>query len=667
MIALPGSIGGLLSLRSLQGSDEALYYNLPKKWREYVDAYFAIFNELAHARNVRAASEQLAERNAHLGRGFSAKTIRRLWRDYRRAQDWKVLLNDYKGTTQPQPAEFIRELQRLVEKNNRVAAPVFKQIRRNWAAGEVIAGFGTWQDHWAKIHGGDIPEFFPEDFYPSGWDDRNLYRYLPSDAQLGLARDGHKATHHLLPQVERTTAGLRPLEGVIFDDVRTDWLVIVPGQPTPVELWLLVAMDIATRKIVAWVAKAYLTDDEGKRQELLRAEMRQLVGSVLQLGLPEGYPIRLIVENQKATLSTEERKVLAHITGNQVITELSGMTHRTVLPGGYEETSGQPWFKAPLESYFNLFHNELATVPGQTGASYALMPGELEGRKKAARMLLKAAAEADLSADVIRQLKAPFLQYHEAIDALTTIIDLLNNRVEHQLEGFEQRAFFRFSPRESFRPIEELARYPREQIKLAQIKHRLESSQERWERLMQAERFTPVSEISLLPFIAKSIPSVEVFKPYHVRIMKTIYRAEHERLAVERREAFTAKVLETDPSIAHLFDEAGSHVCVVRCTERVGWFDEQAHERAFAEQAHYRSLIEQPLRERHAGDAVAREAADQHNEALIQAHRAGSAMIAGAAAAKQQTRRQTAAQVQQNANRSRRLAERARAQLEQPL
>ncbi len=664
MIALPATIGAKLTLQSLRGSDEAIYYSLPSKWQNYVLSYFAIFNELANSRNVKAASIELAERNSHLGRGFSAKTIRRLWREYRRSNDWKILLNDYQGTKDPLPADFLEELRRRIEKNKRVAAPVFKELRREWAAGKVIPGYGTWRDHWAKVHGDDAPEFFPDDFFPRGWDERNLYRHLPSDAQLTLARDGHKAAHALLPQIERTTAGLRPLEGVVFDDVRTDWLVIVPGQENPVELWLLVAMDIATRKIIAWVAKAYLTDDDGKRQELLRAEMRRLVGSVLQLGLPEGYPIRFVVENQKATLSDEEKRVLAEITGDRVLVTKSGMTHRTILPGGYSETSGQPWFKAPLESFFNLFHNELAALPGQTGASYALMPGELEGRKKAARALLKAAAEADLPADVIRQLKAPFLHYHEAIDALAAIIDLLNNRVEHELEGFEQRAFFRFSPRENFRPIEELARYPREQIKLAQIKHRVESSQERWVRLALAERFTPVSELALLPFIAKSVPEIEVFKPYHVRIRKVVYRADHERLAVERREQFTAKVLETDPSLAHLFDSAGSYVCALRCTEKVGWFDEAAHERAFAEQAHYRALIEQPLRERHAADAGEREAAAEHNDALIQAHRAGSAMVAGAERAKRLTRRESEATVRQNAERSRRLAQRARAQIE---
>lgn len=665
MIALPSTFLRKLCLQSLSAQDEALFYGLPDKWQDYVLNYFEIFNALAAAPHVKSACLELAERNAHLGRGYSAKTIARLWRAYRKARVWTVLLKDYKAPKEPLPREFIEELKRRCEDNQRVSSTAIKSIRRDFARGVSIKGYGTWREHWQRVHRGEpAPDFWPDDFYPTGWHPRNLARHCPSGAELGLARDGYHASHHALPQIERTTAGLRALQGVVFDDVRTDWLVIVPGYPEPAELWLLVGMDIASRYIVAWAAKAIVKGEDGKKQHILRSEMRQLAASVLRSpGLPEGYEVRFVVENATATLSEAEKATLRQITGDQLAVTNSGMTHRTALPGGYEETSGQPWFKAPLESFFNLFHNELAALPGQTGASYALAPGDLDERKRAAKALLKAAAEADLPASVIAQLKAPFLQYHEAIDALTAIFRLLNERVEHDLEGFGQVAEFRFTPAENYRPIAELGRYPREQIRRAMIRHRRQSPLERWQQLTAAERFQPVSELALLPFLARTIADVAVFKPFHVRIGKVVYRADHERLRHERRESFTARILESDPSQAHLFAADGRHVCVVRCIEKVGWFDEAAMQRAFGEQKHYQALIEQPLRARHADKQPAREQAAAHNEALIAAHRNGQAMVEAAAEASTETRRQSAADRRRNQKRAAQLTAQAQRQL----
>lgn len=665
MIALPSRIGPrALSLQSLRGEDEAVFWSLNQRWRDYVLTYFEIFNELAAAPSVKSASLEIAARHEHLGRGFSAKTIRHLWREFRRTQDWQVLLKGYLGK-QPQPPAFIALVQQRCENNQRKCAAELRKIRREWSEGAAIAGYGTWQQHWQRVHPGEeVPEFFPDDFFPEGWHPRNLYRYVSSEAELGLARDGLHATHHLLPQIERTTVGLRPLEGVVFDDVRTDWLVIVPGIPQPVELWLLIAMDIATRKILTWAAKAIVTDDDGKKQHLLHSEMRLLTGSLLkQYGIPRDYVCHWVVENQTATLNQGDVATLRQISGGTIAVTFSGMTHRAALPGGYVEDSGQPWFKAVLESFFNLFHNELAALPGQTGASYAVKPGELEGRRKAAKALLKAAAEADLDADTIRRLKAPFLHHHEAIDVITHLVALLNQRCEHDLEGFETRAEFRFSPAERYQPIEQLARYPREQIRLAQIRHRRESPDERWDRLARGVAFDPVSDLAALPLLARTVERVEVFKPYHVRIGKVIYRAEHERLRCERREPFTARILDSDPTVAHLFDAGGAHVVAVRCTEKVGWFDEAAHVRAFGELNHYRALLEQPLKERHADRAVARAEAEAHNAALLAAGRTGRAMVEAADTARLDKKRQDNVTLKRNAQRARQLAARAEQQL----
>src|SRR5690606_15012396 len=137
-------------------------------------------------------------------------------------------------------------------------------------------------------------------FLPAGFSERNLARLVPSKAELEYARRGVFAAHGLLPQKRNDYRSLRPLEIVVFDDVRCDWEIYYPGADKSCQMWMLVAMDAATRVVLDWVTLARVPDDQGKRAELLGEHMLILVGGILQrYGVPRDYAMTLKVENAK--------------------------------------------------------------------------------------------------------------------------------------------------------------------------------------------------------------------------------------------------------------------------------------------------------------------------------------------------------------------------------
>jgi hypothetical protein len=56
--------------------------------------------------------------------------------------------------------------------------------------------------------------------------------------------------------------GLRPLEVFVFDDVRTDFRTLVPGYASPVELNLLIVLDVATGEQINAIEKLQMLQKE---------------------------------------------------------------------------------------------------------------------------------------------------------------------------------------------------------------------------------------------------------------------------------------------------------------------------------------------------------------------------------------------------------------------
>ncbi|MGH8185717.1 MAG: hypothetical protein ACREUC_04075, partial [Steroidobacteraceae bacterium] len=494
----------MLALATLPSHVRALYLRTDDKLQPKLAARMRAISCLeqtprsAWKRKAQELSRELTPRH---GRGFSPKNLLTLFRDYRERGPEALLLDYCHGRDHEMPAKFVTFLAQRVESNKRVASVELDAIRAEWLTGAEIPGYGTWHALWkTKFAADPEPAECPEWFLPSGWSPRNLRRYLPGETQITLARDGFFAAHGILPQKKNDYSQLRPLEVVVFDDVRTDWLVSYPGVTHLCELWLLVAMDVATRTVLDWVSLAAVPDDEGKRAELLEQHMQLLGGALLQrYGIPSAYKMTWLVENAKATLRDSACTALATLSGGQIEVKKTRMVNRA-LPGGYIERHGTPYdTKGVLESFFRTFHDHLAAQPGQTGARYDLAPAELEAQKKEHVALMKAAA--DLPAEVQDTLRHSVLRYSEAVSALERVVLHLNNRDGHSLQGFERIELWRFPEDKAWRSFDELRRYPAAEARRAIFTHRTESPLQRLERLMRLQPApVRVPDEALLPF-----------------------------------------------------------------------------------------------------------------------------------------------------------------------
>lgn len=627
----------MLTLATMPSPVRALYLRTPDHLRAKVDARIhAIQAFAAMPRSQwKATAAQLAARlSPRFGRGFSAKSLTNLWRAFR--QDGaEVVLYGY-GALRAKPEEFVQELTRRVEENKRVASVELEALRADWLAGKEIPGYGTWATAWAKSNPGEaLPESCPEWFFPAGWSDRQLRRALPGNPTLTLARDGYFAAHALLPQKRNDYAGLRPLELVVFDDVRTDWLVSVPGVKKPCEFWLLVAMDAASRCIIDWVSLVAAPGEDGEREQLLEEHMKILVGSLLQkYSMPSGYQMTLKVENAKATLRQPAREALQVLAGGQIAVEYTRMVNRA-LPSGYGERHGTPWdVKGILERTFSSFHDHGAALPGQTGARYDLKPAELEAQIKEHAALMKEAE--DLPADVVAQLRSAFLTQAEAVQAVEAVFAKLNQRRKHSMQGFDQVEMWRFPEDSGWRPLDELRHLPAREVSRAIFEHRMESPLERLEKLLRAQpKPTPVPAEALLAFMARTIKTVRHPAPYTIAWREAgvefIFRGELAELASGKGGPFSVKLLPGEPNVAHLYLAAdGRRLGALSrvLAPRIG--DEEAQMRAVGEVQHFRSLIIKPIMQRHAPVRQVHEDRNAANAAIIRAAREGDAMLAGA-------------------------------------
>lgn len=649
----------MLSLATLPPPVRALYLRTDDELKPKIDARLKAIAQLAQTprsqwgRTAELIAASLAPR---YGRGFSKKNILELFRQYR-AEGPEALMLGY-GRESEKPAAFIDHLARRVEKNRRVASVELEAIRAEWLSGKIIPGYGTWQDAWAKqFEGEDLPESCPEWFIPDGWSPRNLRRSLPGEAAVEFARNGFFAAHGLMPQKQNDYSQLRPLEMVVFDDVRTDWLVAYPGVTRACELWLLVAMDVATRTVLDWVSLAAVPDDEGKRAELLEEHMKLLGGALLtRYGIPTAYKMTWLVENAKATYRDSAKAALGTLSGGQIEVKNTRMVNRA-LPSGHTERHGTPYdIKGVLERFFCTFHNHAAALPGQTGSVQMLnAPADLDGAQKEHAALMKEVG--DLPLALQEQLRLPFLRYSEAVAVLEQLFTKLNGRTNHRLQGFEKIELWRFPEDSScpnWRPLDELRRYPAADVRRALFTSRMESPIERFERLARAQPApTRVPPEALLPFSARVVKKVRHPAPYTIAFREQgtewIYRGEVAELATGNGGPFWLKLLPGDASVAYLHDaETGALLGTLAHVKRALIGDEPAQQAALGELRHARSLVTKPVMERHAPERAQLEENKRVNAALIAAARTGADMIAGAAEAKATSKKETAATKRRN-------------------
>lgn len=477
---------------------------LPDDVRAEVVLLLGVFRIAARAkcrtRIFAAQSAALAQR----GRGFTAKSLARKWYAYVNAHgDWRALVNRARVPEERGlPVEFVEFVQGWFVKNKRVSRQQWLKLVRFWGQGcddrgnkFTVPGYGRWQDWFAAEHpSAALPPKCPG--IPRGWSYSTLMRSRLTKAQERMAREGETAARALTPHVLGTRAGLRFLEQVTFDDVKTDFRVIDSLSGEVCDLWLLVAFDTATAVCLGYGMRPARVREDGSQEHLKLIDMKQLCGWVLERwGLPASYPITWKLENGCATIPEATALALRDLSNGAINVSYARMLNGTSAAGYKERALGNSRGKASHESHNNLLHNMAGDLPGQTGRRWDVRPADLGSREKEAREIHALAQQ--LAPDLRAQAKYPVLTLLQARDELNRILEQMNSRTLHELENFADLAEWRPNAFAAWEPI---ATFPEIVPAGYETRTRKESPYERMTRLVSGLEWRRVPRSTLVHF-----------------------------------------------------------------------------------------------------------------------------------------------------------------------
>ncbi|MFH0907165.1 MAG: hypothetical protein V1929_00180 [bacterium] len=410
---------------------------LPDKVKNEVTLWLSVIGELFEAEKPTRASAAISARLGHIG-GFSNENILRRYYAFLKTKDWRVLVNKSKLPRDEKrlPAEFIADWQKRCMLNQRKCHPAYRDLIRDWRAGKYIGGYGDWRAYWESRSA--VTYLVCPDPLPPGWTYGNLMRYAPSKYELRAARIGRSAAVQR-PLVNTTRVGLKVGQYYVFDDVEHDLLVNVLGvnrrAMRPLELG---ALDLFSADKFAYGLKPTLQDElDEKKIKLKEREMRFLLAVVLtQYGYrPEGTT--LMVEHGTAAIRDDVEQALIRVTNGAVRVDRSGMEGQPAAAGWFEgRGKGNFRFKAALESHHNLTHNETASLPAQLGHGRDSAPEELHGLERYNTYLLSAMLA--LPPERAAMLHLPVLRFDAFAEIYARIVDHINKRTDHDLEGWEK-------------------------------------------------------------------------------------------------------------------------------------------------------------------------------------------------------------------------------------
>jgi len=382
-------------------------------------------------------------------RGWSAKSLHRLYTDFvQNDGNWRTLVDasiagalwQNHSTPFGLPDAFLDYLAQLWGRRQRDKfMPAYQKLilqYRRWRAGDesaAIPGYPQCPE----------PDSLSDDDLPFGWTYSNLKSALNkrvSNYARKLIQIGPKSASNLGPQIPTTRCGAQVGQYYILDDSWNDFKVLAYGQSC--RLLAFHVLDLFSGCNIARGYKPALKDQETKIVERLREqEMIWLLVSFLTTSGYRPSGTTIICEKSTATVRKREREILATTLGDAITVQDGpsgggpGISALFTGPGG-----GNPRWKAPLESWFNLLRNrtdDLLEFPGQTGSNSRLnQPEGLPGLEKDNLALIKAARCMD--PEKAELLRLGMLSHHEAIFRLDAITEVINCRTDHSLEAWRE-------------------------------------------------------------------------------------------------------------------------------------------------------------------------------------------------------------------------------------
>ena len=433
-IAHPPARSATLLTFNIPVADHAEFYRLPEPVVHRVLWLLQCMRFVASARHETKACRQIA---AESDKCFN--TIYQKWKKYEACGDWRVLIDKRKTSEFWQrddskriglPDGLVRLWKTLCEENQRAFKPAHRTLilrLQRWRSGDQASAIPGYTRPPANAPGSD---------YPPGWTLSNMLQYKPGDIELTAARQGRTAAMALLPGVHTTRVGTYPFREIQFDDMWHDFEVNAPRQKTACRLLEFNCADHCTNYIFRPGLKPRLRNqDDGKRKQLDSRDFHlYLVNWLLDYGVhPDGTIFNL--ENGTANISREFEEKLKFLFDGRLTIIRSGMSGTPAFPGAYRERAkGNFRVKAIKEGAGKMIHNQLAGLIGQVGMHRENLPASHAGRSQENEALLFLQAAVPSLAG---KLRMGILDLGEAVYAVNEAYHLLNDRDDHEIEGWE--------------------------------------------------------------------------------------------------------------------------------------------------------------------------------------------------------------------------------------
>jgi len=267
--------------------------------------------------------------------------------------------------------------------------------------------------------------------HPFGWSLRNLNEIKPDSFQVAEGRLGRQHSNALLPPVLTTRVGLAPGQAYLFDDQYYD-LEVHWGQELvrPVGLNVL---DLASGCDVARGIRPELPNNPEGEKSLVRADTIWLVVHLLTV---EGYhreKCQLILESGTSTIDQTFARHIGLVTDQRVTVNV-GQVSKDIVRGVLLPSKGNPRFKAARESWFNLLRNRMGHLPLALGKDREHKPEDTDRLADEDGYLLAIAQH--LPTSVASQLQLEGLPWSRFFQAAMNISEAINQRTDHDLEGW---------------------------------------------------------------------------------------------------------------------------------------------------------------------------------------------------------------------------------------
>ncbi|RYD19923.1 MAG: hypothetical protein EOP88_17190 [Verrucomicrobiaceae bacterium] len=294
---------------------------------------------------------------------------------------------------------------------------------------------------------------------PAGFSIANFERCAPDNYQKTLAAQGTIAAYRQLPSILSTCVGTRYLEYVFFDDEKPDVNVRALGYDRPMVPLCFHALDRLTRYPFRPHIRLRWFDADKKTHKHLT--QKEFVWYVIFLLCTEGYRTdevgtTYIQEHGTAKVWKSENLVTPdgfHSFADAVraITARDGMPGVRLDDSGLfnkpafseliygPQSSGNPRFKAPIESSFHLWRIYSQHLRGQTGRNIEMAPEENYGIAKYERSILK------IGMDLPRRIQESLISNYATGIEFGMVAELIRlalaARDDHSFEGWYENGF----------------------------------------------------------------------------------------------------------------------------------------------------------------------------------------------------------------------------------